>query len=214
MQLSCPRCRGVLDMPVDLYHGGEEFLCTQCHAMLRVTMTIDVIEPAGRPKPAPGPAPMPRIVAAFRGEASLEVVKELLIPAGFDVTTTTTGRDTLHLIDELNPIIVIVEDTLADLSGLDLCELLKRSKRHPGLKVLLVMAGHGADGLDETSMLYGPDAHMMRSALYKELVERVRLLMQLPSQDRGAAHAPPYPVDPDATRLMSDPQGRRPLPGR
>lgn len=216
MPLSCPRCQSVLDMPVDVDHGGEEFLCTQCHALLKITMMIDVVEPAGREqKLAPGAAPMVRIVAAFRGEASLEVVTELLAPAGFDMATATTGRDALHLIDQLKPAIAIVEDALPDLSGLDLCELLKRSKRYPGLKVLLVLAGRGEDeGLGETAMLYGPDAHLVRSSLYKDLVDRVRALM--PPQDRGDGppNARPSRVDPDATRLMADPHSPRSSTGR
>lgn len=215
MPLSCPRCQNMLDTPVDLHHGGEEFLCTQCHAMLRVTMTVEVIESGGHPARTPaGAARQPRIVAAFRGEASLEVVKELLLPVGFDIATATTGRDALHLIDQDDPVIAIVEDALPDLSGLDLCELLKRSKRHPDLKVLLVMGGRGSDeGLQETSMLYGPDAYIVRSALYKDLLDRVRLLMQLPSPERGGRSGAGQ-IDPDATRLMNDPRGQRPLPGR
>ncbi|MEW6325693.1 MAG: response regulator, partial [Nitrospirota bacterium] len=181
MPLSCPQCQSVLDMPVDLHHGGEEFLCTQCHALLRVTMAISVVEPEEPSlKPAPGPPPH-GVVAAFGGEASLEVVKELLAPTGFSVATATTGRDALQVIDQVNPLIAVIEDALPDLSGLDLCELLKRSKRHPGLKVLLVMGVRGGvDGLEETSMLYGPDAHLSRSALYNDLADRVRALAQQP----------------------------------
>jgi hypothetical protein len=44
----------VLDTPVDLLQqGAEEFLCTQCHALLKITMTIDVV---GSSKPAAGGA--------------------------------------------------------------------------------------------------------------------------------------------------------------
>jgi CheY-like chemotaxis protein len=217
MSLSCPRCQSVLDTPVDLLQqGAEEFLCTQCHTLLKITMTIDVVG-SGRPAGAPvGSAPMPRIVAVFRGEASLEVVKELLAPAGFEIHPAMTGRDALHLIDQVNPSVVIIDDALPDLSGLDLCELLKRSKRHPDLRVLLVTAGRGTqDGMEETSILYGPDAHLFRSALYNELVERVRHLMQQPSTGRGeGANGRSSKADPDATRLMTDPSRPGSSPGR
>lgn len=217
MSLSCPRCRSVLDTPVDLLQqGAEEFLCTQCHTLLKITMTIDVVGSSKPAAPPPGPVRMPGIVAVFRGEASLEVVKELLGPAGFEIHPATTGRDALHLIDQVNPAVAIVEDALPDLSGLDLCELLKRSKRHTGLKVLLVTAGRGTqDGLEETSMLYGPDAHLFRSALYNDLVERVRRLMQQPSSGRADANSGRSArVDPDATRLMNDPSRPGSSPGR
>jgi CheY-like chemotaxis protein len=217
MTVSCPRCQSVLDLPaVDLHAGGEEFLCTQCHTLLKVMMAIDVVEPSGRTPKSGGPAPMPRIVAAFRGEASLEVVKELLSPVGFEVVTATTGRDALRLVDQANTAVAIVEDVLPDLSGLDLCELLKRSKRHPGLKVLLITAGRGAEeGMEETSMLYGPDAHLVRSSLYKSLADRVRTLVQQPSPGRGESpNAKSTKVDPDVTRLMSDTSPPRPSTGR
>jgi DNA-binding response OmpR family regulator len=207
----------VLDLPVDLHVGGEEFLCTQCHTLLKVMMSIEVVEPTGRTPKSAGPAPVRRIVAAFRGEASLEVVKELLSSAEFEVLTATTGRDALRLVDQATPALVIVEDVLSDLSGLDLCELLKRSKRHPGLKVMLITAGRAAgEGMEESSLLYGPDARLARSSLYKSLVDRVRALVQQPTSGRGgeSPHARAAKLDPDATRLMSDPSPPRPLSGR
>jgi hypothetical protein len=69
--------------------------------------------------------------------------------------------------------------------------------------------------MEETSMLYGPDAHLFRSALYNDLVERVRRLMQQPSPGRADANnGRSARVDPDATRLMNDPSRPGSSPGR
>jgi CheY-like chemotaxis protein len=216
MPLNCPKCQSVLEMPMELQRGVEEFLCTQCHTLLKLTMTLSIVDllrqqTAGLVRQG---FPSPRAVAGFHGQASLEIVKELLTDAGIDVVTTETGRETLHLVDELQPVIVIVDDALPDLSGMDVCELLKRSKRHHGLKVLLVTDWQNrGDEQEEQSMLYGPDAMLSRATLYWDLVKRVQALLEQSSQQRGK-RPPPFGFDPDATRLVNPQSDSRSSTGR
>jgi DNA-binding response OmpR family regulator len=203
MPLNCPQCQSVLDLPVDLQHAAEEFLCTQCHTLLKLTMSVVIVDPTGQPstdtvKPE---RPSSRVMAVFHGKASLEIVKELLTAADIDVVSTETGREALHLVDQLQPAVVIVDDALPDLSGMDVCELLKRSKRHHGLKVLLVTnAQNRGNDQKETSMLYGPDAMLPSSTLYRDLVKQVQTLLEQSSQHRANPSTSGF--DPDATRLM------------
>jgi DNA-binding NarL/FixJ family response regulator len=210
MSLNCPQCQTVLDLPVDLQHAEEEFLCTQCHTLLKLTMTVAVLDPSGQSSAdasgdsaKPG-GPSSRVMAVFHGKASLEIVKELLTAATIDVVSTETGREALHLVDQLQPAVVIVDDALPDLSGMDVCELLNRSKRHHGLKVLLVTnAQNRGNEQKETSMLYGPDAMLPSSTLYRDLVKKVQDLLEQSSQHRGNSSASGASgFDPDATRLM------------
>jgi DNA-binding response OmpR family regulator len=213
MPLSCPQCQSVLDTPADLHQSGEEFLCTQCHTLLKLTVAITIIEPSSQHASAPtsGPAPARRVAVVFHGEASLEMVRDLLASAGFEVIAMRTGRDALHQIDQLQPAVVVIEDDLPDLSGLDLCELLKRSKRHHGLKVLRIIGKpHPTNDREEATLLYGPDDQLPRASLYRELVKRVHALMQRESADRYTAQtAHGTRIDPDATRVMDSPQGPR-----
>jgi CheY-like chemotaxis protein len=216
MPLSCPQCQSVLDMPVDLQHGMEEFLCTQCHTLLKLTMTLSIIDPSRQPSAGSvGPEfPSSSVMAVFHGKASLEIVKELLAAAAIDLVTTETGRDALHLVDQLQPAVVIVDDALPDLSGMDVCELLKRSKRHHGLKVLLVTNWqHQGNEQEEASMLYGPDAMLPRATLYRDLVKRVQALLEQSSQQRGK-RPPPSGFDPDATSLVNPQTDSRSSTGR
>jgi len=212
MPLSCPQCQSVLDMPVDLEHGMEEFLCTQCHALLKLSMAVSIVNPSHQ-STADAAAPSPRVVGVFHGQASLELVKELLAAANIDVATTETGREALHLVDQLQPAVVIVDDALPDVSGMDVCELLKRSKRHHGLKVLLVTSWQNrGNGQEETSMLYGPDAMMPRATLYRDLVKRVHALLE--QAVPGPAHPPAPGFDPDATKLMNHQPNSKSSTGR
>lgn len=216
MPLSCPQCQSVLDMPVDLQHGTEEFLCTQCHTLLKLTMTLSILDPARQPSAGSVEPELPSsgVMAVFHGKASLEIVKELLAAASIDVVTTETGRDALHLVDQLQPAVVIVDDTLPDLSGMDVCELLKRSKRHHGLKVLLVTNWqHQGNEQEEASMLYGPDAMLPRATLYRDLVKRVHALLEQSSQQRGKP-SPTSGFDPDATSLVNQPTDSQSSTGR
>ncbi|HUJ78694.1 MAG TPA: response regulator [Nitrospiria bacterium] len=215
MPLSCPQCQSVLDMPVDMQHASEEFLCTQCHSLLKLTISVTVVDPsrqpaAGSAKPEAGSS---RVVAVFHGKASLEIVNELLSASDIQVATAETGREALHLVDQLQPSVVIVEDALPDLSGMDVCELLKRSKRHHGLKVLLVTSWQNkGNDQEETSMLYGPDASLPHAMLYRDLVKRVQGLLEESAQPGGASAAPGF--DPDATRLMNQKKDSATTTGR
>jgi CheY-like chemotaxis protein len=215
MSLSCPQCQSVLDMPVDLQHASEEFLCTQCHSLLKLTIAVSVVDPSrqgteGVVKPE---SKSSRVVAVFHGKASLEIVNELLSASDIQVATAETGREALHLVDQLQPSVVIVEDALPDLSGMDVCELLKRSKRHHGLKILLVTSWQNkGNEQEETSMLYGPDASLPHSMLYRDLVKRVQGLLEENAQPRGASAATGF--DPDATRLMNQKKDSAPSAGR
>ncbi|MBI3621998.1 MAG: response regulator transcription factor [Nitrospirae bacterium] len=215
MSLSCPKCQTVLDTPLDLQHGVEEFLCTQCHTLLKLTMAVSMVNPADEEDAGPpkSSTPSPKVVAVFPGKASLEIVKELLTAAHIDVATSETGRETLTLVDQLQPNVVIVDDALPDLSGMDVCELLKRSKRHHGLKVLLVTNWQNrGNEVEETSMLYGPDAMLPHAMLYRELVKRVQALIEQAPQTRNAPPASGF--DPDATRLMNNQRDSRSSRGR
>jgi CheY-like chemotaxis protein len=208
MNFSCPQCQSVLDTPADLHESGEEFLCTQCHTLLKLVMKITAVESLDKEPPVS--APTHRIVAAFHGEASLDVVRELLASLGYDVLMVKTGREVIASVDQLQPSVVILEDELPDLSGLDVCELLKRSKRHHGLRVIRVAKNRETvEASSESALLYGPDTQIVRSSLFRDLEGEILTLVQ---QQPSGSTIPPEPanpgrVDPDATRLMTEPKG-------
>jgi DNA-binding response OmpR family regulator len=119
----------------------------------------------------------------------------------------------LHLVDQLQPDVVIVDDVLPDLSGMDVCELLKRSKRHHSLKVLLITNWNNkGNEQEETSMLYGPDGMLPRATLYRDLVKRVAALLEQSPPSRGVPPASGF--DPDATRVMNTQPDPRSSTGR
>ena len=208
MALNCPQCQSVLAAPLDFNVGVTDFLCTQCHTMLTLSTMLSVAGTRSQSLPQSMSPATIRVVAVFQGQASLEIVQEILEPTGFEIATAGTGRAALSLIDQFKPSIAIIDDELPDLTGLDLCELLKRSKRHPGLQVLRVMKSSTAQLNREINVLYGPDDYMIRSALYESLKTRVTSMVRQATHGVNESHSEEsFGADPDATRLMHEPWG-------
>jgi two-component sensor histidine kinase len=97
--------------------------------------------------------------------------------AGFEVIEAGTGKDALDIIARVKPDLVLLDVKLPDMSGLDVCKVIKQA--HPGTMVMQVSATFvgstdRAKGLD-----VGADAYLTEPLSPEELVANVRALLRL-----------------------------------
>ena len=73
---------------------------------------------------------------------------KVLRQAGFTVSDAGSGREALSLIASERPDLVLLDVKLPDMSGLDVCQVIK--KTYPGTMVIQVSASfvQSADGID------------------------------------------------------------------
>jgi len=109
--------------------------------------------------------------------AQMEVLRYNLKTEGYQVVSAMTGEDALMLAGEIGPDLVLLDWMLPNLSGIEVCRRLKRSKATAEVPVLMLTArGEEEDrirGLD-----IGADDYVVKPYSVKELMARVRAVLR------------------------------------
>jgi CheY-like chemotaxis protein len=66
---------------------------------------------------------------------------KLLKQAGFPVIEATSGRETLELAERHKPVVVLLDVNLPDMSGFEVCRLIRQTSRVPILMLTARVAG-------------------------------------------------------------------------
>jgi two-component sensor histidine kinase len=110
--------------------------------------------------------------------AALRYAKgKVLRHAGFTVFDAGTGREALSLIAAEKPDLVLLDVALPDMSGLDVCEVIK--KTYPGTMVIQVSASFVQSGDRVRGLENGADAYLVEPLSPAELVANVHALLRL-----------------------------------
>ncbi|MCE9672312.1 ATP-binding protein [Myxococcus stipitatus] len=115
--------------------------------------------------------------------ASRYLTSRVLRLAGFHVVEAGSGREALDLADEQTDL-VILDVRLPDLSGLEVCRLLKTAPRTRGILVLHLSAQAVGPGDRAMGLEYGADGYLVAPADPEELVAQVHALLRLRRAER------------------------------
>lgn len=122
----------------------------------------------------------PKILIVEDEPSQLELLAYNLAGEGYDVFKAETGEDALMILEETEIDAILLDWMLPQLSGLEICRQIKRSKRTKNIPVIMLTArGEEEDkvrGLD-----IGADDYIVKPYSLKELMARVRSAL------RGAA---------------------------
>ena len=104
------------------------------------------------------------------------VLQARLEAAGFQVRTASNGMDALERIRSDPPDLIILDIMLPDITGLDVCALVKRDRRLRRIPIILLTArSQPRDRL--TGAALGADAYMNKPFSADELLAEVRRLL-------------------------------------
>jgi len=150
--------------------------------------------------------PTPRVLVIEDEEDLHEVIEWNLRQTGYEVFGTRSGREGLRLIREERPDIVLLDLMLPDLSGTEVCKIMKHDPATRHIPVIMVTAK--GEELDRVvGFEIGAADYVVKPFSVRELVLRVRAVLQ-----RGEP-APPTPgmvqigrlrIDRDAHRVWVD----------
>jgi DNA-binding response OmpR family regulator len=96
-----------------------------------------------------------RILAVEDNEDILDLYQHIFNEAGYEVSTSSTGKNLAELITTFHPALVLLDVNLGELNGVDLCRQIKADPLNAGIIVVLVSANlhsrellflSGADG--------------------------------------------------------------------
>jgi DNA-binding response OmpR family regulator len=126
-----------------------------------------------------------------------ELVRRALERQGFDVILASDGTSGLRIAEGHNPDLLVLDLTLPDMDGLEVCRRLREHPRHRHLPILVMSARASAPervlGLET-----GADDYLIKPFVPEELVARVHAILrraQAPADIPAAIHAGDLEID-------------------
>jgi DNA-binding response OmpR family regulator len=106
----------------------------------------------------------------------LQVVETVLRTGGLEVSTCTTGRDGVRAAHDTPPDCAVVDVTMPDMTGLDVCRALRDDAETADIPIIL-LTGRGqwldvASGFDA-----GADDYLVKPFTPQDLLNRVEALI-------------------------------------
>jgi two-component system phosphate regulon response regulator PhoB len=125
--------------------------------------------------------------------------------AGFEVSSTTRGRDALSMISTRPPDVVLLDIMLPDIQGTEICRQLKGDPKTRSIPIIMVTAR--ADEVDRVvGFELGADDYVVKPFSLRELVLRARAVLRRaePGPAPSSIAVGPLVIDTDAHRVHVD----------
>lgn len=122
-----------------------------------------------------------RILVVDDEEKIVEVVKSYLENAGFTVFSAYNGNEAMECFEKINPSLIILDLMLPDISGEDICRMIRKKSRVP---IIMLTAK-----VEEESILkgldIGADDYVTKPFSPRQLVARAIAILRRSVEDMG-----------------------------
>ena len=123
---------------------------------------------------------MTRRVVIADDEPNLVLPLEYMLKReGYEVTVARDGQEALEAIARVDPHLVLLDVMMPRKSGFDVCQMLRADEAHRDLRILLLTA-KGRDDDVAKGLALGADAYVVKPFSPRELLQKVRELMERP----------------------------------
>jgi DNA-binding response OmpR family regulator len=129
-----------------------------------------------------------------------DLVRRALEREGYDVIIATSGTSGLEIAKEQRPDLVVLDLTMPDLDGLEVCRALREDPRHGAIPIL-VLSARAAAADRVAGLEVGADDYLIKPFEARELVLRVGAIL------RRAKERPPERPIIEAGALKIDVHG-------
>lgn len=134
----------------------------------------------------------PKKIVVIEDERDISrIVKNYMEKHGLEVAVADNGADGLHMIDLLEPDYIILDLTLPDTDGLELCRRIRNTKETP----ILILSARGSDTDKVLGLGFGADDYMTKPFSLSELLARIKAHFRRYDKMTAAAVPPPERVD-------------------
>ena len=114
---------------------------------------------------------------------SLRVMEVSLKKAGFSVTTAVNGRDALEKCEISPPDLILSDTKMPEMDGFELCRRLKTDDRYRGTPFIF-LTGQKSVEYKVKGLELGADDYLTKPIYIKEIVTRVKILLQKKEKER------------------------------
>ncbi|MEZ0536848.1 response regulator [Caldicellulosiruptoraceae bacterium PP1] len=104
----------------------------------------------------------------------LQVVKDYLVLESYEVYTADRGNKAIELFHEVQPDFVILDLMLPDISGEEICKLIRKESDVP----ILMLTAKSSEEDKVTGLYIGADDYLTKPFSPRELVGRVRAILR------------------------------------
>ncbi len=108
---------------------------------------------------------------------SLAAIGLLLELENYEVRRASTGAETLREIERERPDLVLLDLYLPDMSGAEICEILRRRGLLPGLRVAIFSAAHESADDIHRALALGACEVLAKPFRAEELLARIQALL-------------------------------------
>jgi two-component system, sensor histidine kinase len=111
--------------------------------------------------------------------ANLYAKSRILKRAGYEIIEAGTGLDALRLVKETRPQLVLLDVKLPDITGLDVCRMIKQDPQSAHIMVLQISASHITTPDRVLGLACGADTYLTEPVESTELLATVQALLRL-----------------------------------
>ena len=119
---------------------------------------------------------MPTVMVVDDASLTRETLTRLLKREGYATQSASTGREALHLIEEQQPDLVLLDVMMPGKTGFEVCQAVRGDESLAGMKILMLSAKGRETDLAKGQAL-GADAYMTKPFSTRELADKVKALL-------------------------------------
>lgn len=185
MPAICPKCNTVLQLEQFPIKKDVQMNCNSCSTPLTISLVVSLVEETKTPKVtepfevsnAVGSGP--KIVTLVEGDASNEMIREILSKNGYSVIGVPDVSKVFEFIKIQKPEVVIVDVGIPDLLGFEISEKFKKDPLLENIGVLLLASIHDATKYKrEPDSLFGADDYIERHHIQDLLVPKIKAIIK------------------------------------
>lgn len=185
MPAICPKCNAVLQLEQFPIKRDVQMNCNSCSTSLTISLVVSLGEETKTPE-APQPSEEanvvgsgPKIVTLVEGDASNEMIREILSTNGYSVIGVPDVRKVFEFVKIQKPEVVIVDVGIPEFLGFQISEKLKKDPLLENIGVLLLASIHNTTKYKrEPDSLYGADDYIERHHIQDLLVPKIQAIIK------------------------------------
>jgi DNA-binding response OmpR family regulator len=126
----------------------------------------------------------PKVLIAEDDPQGVELLEAYLADTGYEIRTATDGEETLRLVNQWQPDLVLLDVMMPKISGFEVCKRLRANPTTRDIAVLMITALDQASDV-ERAVEAGTDEFLTKPINKKDLLLRLGALLKARSQKRG-----------------------------
>jgi CheY-like chemotaxis protein len=153
-----------------------------------------------------------KILVAVDGEATQDIMKEILAGAGYEVFLAGTGKEALSILDREHPHAAFLDVALPQVLGFEICEIIKKSSHLKNTGVVLVSSIYDKARYKRAPQsLYGADDYIERHHIHDQMVVKLKKILGEPSPEAEPSKEAVNVIPEPAPEVLSAPVSQPPL---